>query len=62
LALDHLDHVIAACQVQFPLVRQDCLVIDNQRLLHGRTAFETDAARLLKRVRLNRFPSQAEIV
>lgn len=54
-ALDHLDQAIAAHQVTFALKQGDCLIIDNQRLVHGRTAFETDhSPRLYKRARLHR--------
>lgn len=57
VALAHLEAVISNCQVQFPLLANDCLVIDNQRLLHGRTAFADQAPRLLKRVRVMRYAS-----
>ncbi len=57
-ALDHLDQVIVACQTQFSLQSKDCLILDNQRLLHGRTAFDEQASRLLKRVRVMRHPNE----
>jgi alpha-ketoglutarate-dependent taurine dioxygenase len=36
--------------LELPLAEGDCLVLDNWRVLHGRTAFAPDSPRLLKRV------------
>ncbi len=41
------------CQkAQFKLLKGDCLVIGNKKVLHGRTAISKDSGRLLKRVRV----------
>lgn len=52
-ALDALDEAIRETQRQFPLLENECLVVNNQTALHGRTAFTGNSGRLLKRVRLH---------
>ncbi len=54
-ALADLAAAISVLEVKQPKVRispGQCLVIDNKRALHGRTAFSQDSNRLLKRVRV----------
>ncbi|PKL76116.1 MAG: hypothetical protein CVV27_11910 [Candidatus Melainabacteria bacterium HGW-Melainabacteria-1] len=53
--LDRLDQAIQAVAFHFRLTAGDCLILDNQRSVHGRTAFEpaAESARLMKRVRLS---------
>jgi hypothetical protein len=54
-ALADLAEVISDLESKQPKVRLapgQCLVIDNKRSLHGRTAFSSNGDRLLKRVRL----------
>ncbi len=53
-ALDHLDQVIkfSNTKLRFLLNQGDCLIINNKKVLHGRTAFNHNSNRLLKRVRL----------
>ena len=53
VALNALDRAIQTAQRQFPLLENECLVVNNQTALHGRTAFMGDSGRLLKRVRLH---------
>ena len=43
-------HAAEEAAVELFLAPGDCLVIDNWRVLHGRTAFAPDSPRLLKRV------------
>lgn len=50
-----LDEVLVAaraCAVDVRLAAGDCLVVDNHRVLHGRTAFDPGSGRLLKRLRV----------
>jgi alpha-ketoglutarate-dependent taurine dioxygenase len=50
-----LDTVLAAartCTTPIHLAPGDCLVVDNHRVLHGRTAFHQASGRLLKRLRV----------
>ena len=53
LALDNLDNAIAKVQTFFKLEKDDCLVLNNKSLVHGRTAISGDSKRLLRRVRIN---------
>lgn len=50
---DQLDSLISEKIHPFALQAGDCLILDNHRTLHGRTAFVDNGQRLLKRVRLN---------
>jgi hypothetical protein len=50
--LDKLDQVIDSSKFIFKLEPHDCLIINNEILLHGRGAFPENSNRLLKRVRL----------
>lgn len=50
---DQLDSLISEKLQPFALHAGDCLILDNHRTLHGRTAFVDNGQRLLKRVRLN---------
>jgi alpha-ketoglutarate-dependent taurine dioxygenase len=40
----------AEAALELPMAEGDCLLLDNWRVLHGRTAFAPDSPRLLKRV------------
>jgi alpha-ketoglutarate-dependent taurine dioxygenase len=53
-AVDTLDSLGAPDRVpwRFKLQAEECLILDNTRVLHGRTAFPQNSARLLKRLRL----------
>lgn len=51
--LDRLDQAIEAVSFGFRLNRGDCLILNNQTTVHGRTAFGDDGSRLLKRVRIS---------
>jgi alpha-ketoglutarate-dependent taurine dioxygenase len=48
--LQRFAHAAEAAAIELPLAQGDCLVLDNWRVLHGRTAFAPDSPRLLKRV------------
>lgn len=52
-ALDELDEVASVVASSLQLAPGDCLVVDNHRVLHGRTAFDAHSHRLLKRLRVN---------
>lgn len=52
---DALDEVMAAANAharEVALSMGDCLIVDNWRVLHGRTAFAAGSGRLLKRLRV----------
>jgi Taurine catabolism dioxygenase TauD, TfdA family len=54
-ALADLAETVSMLERKEPTIRMspgDCLVIDNKRALHGRSAFSADGGRLLKRIRL----------
>jgi alpha-ketoglutarate-dependent taurine dioxygenase len=51
--MDRLDQLIEECSFSFALSQGDCMILNNHRCVHGRTAFEDDGRRLMKRVRLN---------
>lgn len=51
-ALQALLDAAQAVLVRLRLAPGDCLVVDNRRLLHGRTAFDAASGRLLKRLRI----------
>jgi hypothetical protein len=51
-ALDALLQAADACEQTMLLAAGDCLVVDNHRVLHGRTAFDPASGRLLKRLRV----------
>lgn len=51
--MDRLDQIIEECSFSFTLSKGDCMILNNHRCVHGRTAFEDDGRRLMKRVRLN---------
>lgn len=50
--LDRLDQAIQAASFEFRLAPGDCLILDNRTTVHGRTAFDDDGSRLMKRVRV----------
>jgi len=43
-------HAADEAALELPMAQGDCLVLDNWRVMHGRTAFAPDSPRLLKRV------------
>jgi alpha-ketoglutarate-dependent taurine dioxygenase len=43
-------HAAEAAATELPMEAGDCLVLDNWRVLHGRTGFAPNSPRLLKRV------------
>ncbi len=53
-AIDALDNVLdrADLRAQFRLEEGDILFLDNTRVLHGRTGFDSDSNRLMYRVRV----------
>lgn len=51
-ALDEVLHAANRCVQELKLSPGDCLVVDNHRILHGRTAFSPGSGRLLKRLRV----------
>ncbi len=53
--LDRLDRLIDFDNANYrhTLQPEECMVVDNKRMLHGRTAFPPEDGRLLKRVRLH---------
>ena len=53
--INRLDNAINACKYVFSLKSGDCLLLNNQRILHGRESFPENSDRLIKRVRLNLF-------
>lgn len=52
LALNELEAAIDRISIRLLLQNNDCLFINNTRILHGRTAFSLDSGRLFKRVRI----------
>jgi alpha-ketoglutarate-dependent taurine dioxygenase len=40
------------CKQSVPLRQGDCIVVDNHRVLHGRSAFNPESGRLIKRLRI----------
>lgn len=53
-ALERLEHAIRESRCQFLLRQKECLIFDNHRILHGRTAFDATGGRRLKRIRVHR--------
>jgi alpha-ketoglutarate-dependent taurine dioxygenase len=51
-ALDQLLAAARGCTHSLRMQAGDCLVVDNHRVLHGRTAFDPRSGRLLKRLRV----------
>jgi hypothetical protein len=51
-ALEQVLDAASRCVQELMLSREDCLVVDNRRVLHGRTAFSPRSGRLLKRLRV----------
>ncbi len=51
-ALDQVLHAANGCAREMMLARGDCLIVDNRRVLHGRSAFAPRSGRLLKRLRV----------
>lgn len=51
---DRLDQICETHSQRFKLHEGDCWVVNNHKLLHGRTAIQNDGFRLLKRLRLDR--------
>lgn len=51
-ALAQLEAVIESVRIEIMLRTADCLVINNYRVLHGRTAFDPTSGRRLKRIRI----------
>lgn len=51
--LDEVLKAARACAIEVRLAAGDCLVVDNHRMLHGRTAFDAGSGRLLKRLRVS---------
>jgi alpha-ketoglutarate-dependent taurine dioxygenase len=52
-ALDYLDIAINKSQIIFPLQPNDIWLLNNRRVMHGRTALSKETSRLLKRVKLH---------
>jgi len=50
LVADHFSQAAAAAAVRVPMAAGDCIILDNWRVLHGRTPFSPGSPRLLKRV------------
>lgn len=50
--LDRFDALFASAALSLSLAAEDLLLIDNHRVLHGRTAFAPGSPRMLKRVRV----------
>lgn len=53
-ALDQLDDAIERSRHHLKLMPNECMVIDNRTVLHGRTAFPSQSLRLLRRVKVRR--------
>lgn len=51
-ALDRLLRAAGDCTRTMAMAAGDCLIVDNHRVLHGRTAFDPRSGRLLKRLRV----------
>ncbi|WP_336215016.1 TauD/TfdA family dioxygenase [Nonomuraea sp. LPB2021202275-12-8] len=51
-ALDRLDRAIEQVKTRIALTPGDCLILDNHRVVHGRTAFERGSKRLFRRVKV----------
>lgn len=51
-ALDKLDEAIESSKHYLKLMPNECIVINNKKVLHGRTAFSQASNRLLRRVKL----------
>jgi alpha-ketoglutarate-dependent taurine dioxygenase len=52
-ALDEFDRVVRSTERQRALAAGDCVIIDNARVLHGRTAFPNGDDRLLRRMKVH---------
>lgn len=52
--LDLFDKTLCDSAESILLSKGDCIIIDNEIILHGRTAFSEQSQRLLKRVRVRR--------
>jgi hypothetical protein len=52
-ALDKLDNAINKARIIFKLKKNDCLILNNKKLVHGRTSISKGSNRLLRRVRIN---------
>lgn len=51
--LDKIDAIIAEYQNTIKLEKGDCLILNNKKILHGRSAFDYSSDRHLKRIRLS---------
>jgi hypothetical protein len=51
--LDKIDAIMSEIKFSFRLKENECLIINNKTLLHGRGGFGKKSRRLMKRVRLN---------
>lgn len=51
--LDKVNLTIEENKLKVKLSNNDCLIINNTKILHGRSRFNDDSPRLLKRLRLN---------
>ncbi len=47
-----LEALAMQCLEKVPLQEGDCIVVDNHRVLHGRSAFDPKSGRLIKRLRI----------
>jgi alpha-ketoglutarate-dependent taurine dioxygenase len=50
--LKTFDHIAQQCVHTVDLQKGDCIIVDNHRALHGRSAFDAKSGRLLKRLRI----------
>lgn len=50
--LTTLEQLAMQCVEKVPLQSGDCIVVDNHRVLHGRSAFDPSSGRLIKRLRI----------
>lgn len=50
--LNTFDHQLTKCSKSILLSKEDCLILDNKRILHGRTSFFKNSKRFLKRIRI----------
>lgn len=47
-----LEQLAMQCMEKVALQKGDCIVVDNHRVLHGRSAFDPSSGRLMKRLRI----------
>jgi alpha-ketoglutarate-dependent taurine dioxygenase len=50
--LTMVEAIAMECKHDIALQQGDCIIVDNHRALHGRSAFDPSSGRLIKRLRI----------